>query len=433
MKRASFALIAIFFLLAACSPTAGTTPALEDAISLLSAEQEFGTSTPQPTSTISLPTPTPRATSSTQADDLPEGTPEEAATGEILGRITNGTSGAEVPDGLPVTLYGVDGQAVVLELAVEAGAGGEFIFEGVEMAAGRLFIAATEHQGVLYYTEPGSMPAGLERLELPLTIYDSTQDPALISAEQLHLLFDFNSPGIVSVLEVWVISNTGDKTFAPIEAGLEVILPDGAGALRFDDGGVGNRFQLTERGFSDLAPVKPGIGSSQLLFTFELPYERRLDFEQPISMQTHAVDVLLPSGGPDIRDGDLSDNGVRQVSTGSLQTYSTGPIAAGEVLEFRISGRISGAEGGADFNPLMGLVIGGALLGIVLVGLGLWWFRFGGRPAAKAPGDDGGDVLHAIAELDDKHAAGKISDDEYSKRREELKRRALELMQDEDD
>ena len=151
-----------------------------------------------------------------------------------------------------------------------------------------------------------------------------------------------------------------------------------------------------------------------------------------MSLQIQGIDVLLPEGGPAVRTGDLVDSGVRQVSTDTMRTYTAGPIAAGEVLEFRISGRMLGAEDESDLTPLMGLVIGGAVLGIVLIGLGLWWYRFGGRPS-PAELDDEADVLRAIAELDDEHAAGKISEAQYRKRREALKKRALEFMQEEND
>jgi uncharacterized membrane protein len=426
VKRSSICVITLLILVPACSPAPDATPNSEDAVSVFSPEQALDTSTPQPTSTSIVPTPT------SQADELPQETPEEAATGEIFGRITNGTSGGEVPVGLVVTLFGVDGQMVVLEVEGETGAGGEFVFEDIEMATERLFVIAAEHQGVAYFTEAVSMPVDQKALELPLTVFDSTEDPAFVSVEQLHILFDFNSPGAASVLEVWVITNAGDRTYTPSAGGLEITLPEGASALRFQEGGMGDRFHLSESGFFDLAPVRPGVGSSQMLFIFDLPYERRLDFMQPMSLQIQAIDVLLPEGGPAIREGDLVDGGVRQVSTGNLKTYSTGPIAPGEVLEFRISGRMPGAEGGADFTPLMGLVIGGAVLGIALIGLGLWWYRLGGRPSAAEP-DDEPDVLRAIAELDDEHAAGKISEAEYRKRREALKQRALEFMQEEND
>jgi len=430
VKRASFAAIALLVLLGACSPAPEATSPLDDAISEYSPDQTLPTSTLQPTATSIVATETPLMAGT---DELPEETPPEAATGEISVLISNGTLGAEVPEGLSVTLYGVSGQTMVFEIEGEAGATGEFVFEGIETAEGMLYGAVAEHQGVSYFSEAGSMQANLETLELPLTIYDITQDPALVSVEQLHVLFEFNAPGVVGVLEVWVISNTGDRTFAPSEGGIEIILPDGASALRFSEGEAGDRYQLTDRGFLDSSPIRPGIGGAQLLFTFDLPYVRRLDFSQLMNYPVLAVDVLLPEGGPVIREGDLLDSGSRQVSSGTLHTYSAGPIASGEALEFRITGRLPGAAGEGGLTPQMGLVIGGAVLGIVLIGIGLWWYRFGGRPSATKPSMDENDILQAIAELDDEHAAGKISDSEHRQRREELKQRAIELMQTEHD
>jgi hypothetical protein len=429
VKRASFAAITLLVLLGACSPATEVTSPLDDAISEYSPDQTLPTSTAQPTATSVVATETPLTAGT---DELPEETPAEAATGEISVLISNGTLGAEIPEGLPVTLYGVSGQTMVFEIEGEAGETGEFVFEDIAMAEGMLYGVVAEHQGVSYFSDAESMPVNLETLELPITIYNITQDPALVSVEQLHVLFEFNVPGAVSVLEVWVISNTGDRTFAPSEGGIEIILPDGASALRFSEGGLGDRYLITETGFIDLAPVRPGVGGTQLLFTFDLPYERRLDFSQRMNYPVQAADVLLPEGGPVIREGDLLDSGSRQVSSGTLHTYSADPIASGEALEFRITGRLPGAAAG-DLTPQMGMVIGGVVLGIVLIGIGLWWYRFGGRPSTAKPRIEENDILQAIAELDDEHAAGKISDSEHSQRREELKQQAIELMQTDHD
>ncbi len=230
-----------------------------------------------------------------------------------------------------------------------------------------------------------------------------------------------------------MVSNAGDATYLPGDGGFEIVLPEGASALRFQDGMIGDRYMLTERGFSDSAPVKPGVGSLQLLFTFDLPYDRRMDFEQPMSFDTLAVDVLIPEGGPEIREGDLTDVGTRQVGSGPLHTYSTGPILAGDVLEFRISGRAAGAVDGANITPQIGLVMGGIVLGIALIGFGFWWYRAGGRRSGLEEVEANEDVLKEIAALDDEHAEGKISEAAYRKRRDELKQRALEMMQDEHD
>jgi hypothetical protein len=354
-------------------------------------------------------------------------------TGEIYGSISNGTSGGEVPIGFPVTLYGIDGNQLALELNSEADEEGRYSFDGIEWTEGREYVVAAEHQGVLYFTDAAIMPETSLELEIPLTIFDITQDPAQVNLDQLHVLFEFTTPGIVSVLEVWVISNAGDSTYWPGDGGYEIVLPEGASALRFQDGMIGDRYTLTERGFTDSAPVKPGAGSAQILFTFDLPYDRRLDFEQPMSFDTLAVDVLIPEGGPEIREGDLTDVGTRQVSTGPLHTYSSGPIAAEDVLEFRISGRAAGAAGGASITPQIGLVIGGIVLGIALIGFGYWWYRVGGRGSGIEAVEPHQDVLKKIAALDDEHAEGRISEAAYRKRRDELKRRALEMMQDQHD
>jgi hypothetical protein len=357
----------------------------------------------------------------------------ESMLGVIRGRVINGSLSGEVPDELTVNLFGINGQQVVVRETVGISSGGEFIFEDVLIVEGWLFFVAAEYQGVLYYTASAEIPLGDRILELPLEIFDSTDSDDFIRVEQLHILFDFSAPEAVGVLEVWVISNTGDRTYVSREGGIEVVLPQEASGLQFGEGELGERFLPTELGFIDTAAVTPGIGTLELFFTYEIPHAGRLDFSQPLGYAVLGVEVMLPEGDPAIIAGELQDSGVRQVSTGPLQTYTTGPLEPGETLSFSITENVSEAGGVWGSEALTGLLIGGGILGVALIVVGYAWRRVSLRRARDKAIRHPDEILQAIAELDDELALGQIAEGEYQKQREELKQQALEWMSAEDD
>jgi hypothetical protein len=357
----------------------------------------------------------------------------EPKLGVIRGRVSNGSLGGEVPDGLTVNLFGISGQQNVVRETVEISPEGEFIFEAVQIVEGWLFFVAAEHQGVLYYTTSAEIPLDDRILELPLEIFDSTQSDDFIRVEQLHILFDFSSPEAVGVLEVWVISNNGDRTFVSSEGGIEIVLPQGASGLQVDGGEFGDRFLLTDFGFIDTAAVIPGIGTLELLFTFEIPHAGRLDFSQPLGYAVLGVEVMLPEGGPAVIAGALQDSGVLHVSTGPLRTYTAGPLDAGDVLSFGIADSVTDAGDGMGPDSPMGLMIGGGILVAALIVVGYAWRRASLRTAREETFPHPDDILRQIAELDDDHALGRITEGEYLKQRDRLKRLALDRMTAEDD
>jgi hypothetical protein len=389
--------------------------------------------TATPTGTVVEATETPSTTTPSAFCDVARDTSSDSTLGEIRGRVTNGTLGSEVPEGLLVNLFGINDQQVVVTDTVEVSSGGEFVFEDVLIVEGWLFFVAAEHQGVLYYSATSELPSAGGILELPLEIYDATDRDEFIRVEQLHILFDFSSQEIVAVLEVWILSNLGDRSYVSNESGIEIMLPEGAQGLQIEKGDLQDRFLLTESGFIDTAAVLPGIGAHELIITYEIPHAARLDFSQPLGYAVLGVEIMLPEEGPVVLGGELQDNGVRQVSTGTLHTYTTGPFEPGETLTFSIAEDPSAAGTAEGIESLTGLVIGAGMLGVALVAVGFAWRRASKRKVLESTLQRTDDILRTIADIDDARAMGWIAEDDYHRRREELKQQALKQMRAEDD
>ncbi len=83
----------------------------------------------------------------------------------------------------------------------------------------------------------------------------------------------------------------------------------------------------------------------------------------------------------------------------------------------------------------VGLVVGAALFGLALLAAGIWWYRIRAKDEAQALAVeripfDRESLLRAIADLDDSFEAGRIPEDEYLRRRQNLKDQIMELMRE---
>ncbi len=380
-----------------------------------------GDVTPPPalaTAQMARPLPTaPASAEVTPPDSLPD-LIDPSARASVTGTVRTGTAAAVVPAGLQINLFGIDGQQEAIRQTVAADAQGGFLFEGLEAVPGRLFFTTVEYQGVLFRSELAHAPADLSPLELPLMIYETSPDPGELAVERLHVLIDFPAKDLIRVLELWVLANPSDRV---ITSPLDIRLPSGAVNLTFEQGALGQRFELTDQGFLDREPIPPGSGIDQLAFGFDLP--RSTLFEQPVQQPVLAVTVLVPADGP--RVSGLQDQGVQDLGGLSMRNYVGGALRVGEALRFRVIGSVGRPP------AIAGTIVGGgALLGAGLLAA-RWWTA---RNSPQSAGPQGAEqLLQAMAGLDDEFERGEIVESSYHKRRAELKARALAAMRRADD
>ncbi len=380
-----------------------------------------GDVTPPPalaTAQMARPLPTaPASAEVTPPDSLPDLT-DPSAHASVTGTVRTGTAAAVVPAGLQINLFGIDGQQEAIRQTVAADAQGGFLFEGLEAVPGRLFFTTVEYQGVLFRSELAHAPADLSPLELPLMIYETSPDPGELAVERLHVLIDFPAKDLIRVLELWVLANPSDRV---ITSPLDIRLPSGAVNLTFEQGALGQRFELTDQGFLDREPIPPGSGIDQLAFGFDLP--RSTLFEQPVQQPVLAVTVLVPADGP--RVSGLQDQGVQDLGGLSMRNYVGGALQVGEVLRFRVSGSARRPPATA------GTIVGGGALLVAGLLAARWWTA---RNSPQSAGPQGAEqLLQAMAGLDDEFERGEIVESSYHKRRAELKARALTAMRRADD
>jgi mono/diheme cytochrome c family protein len=437
------------------------------------------TATPEPVTVTSTPLSaeaTPAAvggTAVTPAEGTPaaegtatasaEGTPVAAATQpevtseaprKVVGSIEN-KSGVALPADLTVRLRGFDhaqdasGPQETLTLEGTVQSDGTFQFENVELPAGRIFIAEVTFQGITFQSDLGVVNAGDTQVNLPpVVLYAPSDDFSVLSFTQVHIGFDFGSDGTLQVFEIYTFTNPTDRAIVIKTDGNNVpfiSLPANAQNVGFDIGQDSAPYFAAEGGFALLPSSKP----YSLIAFFTLPYDaRKTEIVQPFVIGTKSVVLFVPAGVK-IKGEQLTDSGPQTISNTTYQTFSAQQIAAGANLTFTLSGQPKQGQAtqpAAASNQKL-LLIGAGALGVVLILAGVWlYWRDRNRAdeeeedaiedeadeedaeEADAEYETKEDILDAIVALDDLYRAGKINEEAYRKRREELKAKLKEEL-----
>jgi mono/diheme cytochrome c family protein len=363
-------------------------------------------------------------------------------TGMITGKVTV-SDGGSLPISTTVTLHGFDNMQTVMTQTVGILSDGTYVFGGVPMLDGRVFLTTTSYQGTTYSSDIATVQSGQNDISLPITVYSTTTDASALSVDRLHLFFDQLDPQTMEIIELYVISNPGTKTIVPVKQGDPVVtfkLPAGATNLQFQDGSLGGRYVQTPDGFGDTVAVRPGSGSYQLIFSFDMPYNNKLDLVQPITLPTNAVVILAPEGTVSIKGDQFQDAGTTDVQGTSYHMYNGPAYSPGQEMRLTVTAG-SGAQGlaiaaGGSTN----LLIGVGAFGVALIVAGAFLFM---RNRGRVPSQDGQStatipatpvsedaetIMDAILALDDLYKEGKLPEEAYRQRRAELKARLKELL-----
>ncbi len=374
----------------------------------------------------------------------------------VKGQLMNASSGEPATEGIPLMLHTFDGQKMTGMIDGVTGPDGTFVFKDVEVVDGRLFeVMATVGQ-TTYFSDVQPAPAGDSALELPVTFYDSTSDDSQLRIEQMHVLVDAFSPTLLEIAEIYIISNDGNRTIENAitlddgkSATLRITLPQDAEDISFEQGQLGERFLRTKDGFADTFGVAPGQASSQFIVRYYLPYENGLKITHDINYPTNKLSVVLPQRGLTLSSTDLIASGTRQVQDGTtLEIFSLENPVRGNSFSFQLRGTPqfnsnTGAAGTSD-NPLSKkmniLGIGLLLLGVGLLGGGVWWWQKT-TPNTEEVAYDASEFSHTldpnapesaivqeIAELDVTYQTGSLSEAEYEHQRQALKAKLKDML-----
>jgi mono/diheme cytochrome c family protein len=385
-------------------------------------------------------------------EDDPSAQADEPPLGIVRGTLVNGSGGA-LPTEILVTLHALDHMQLVYTTTTTLKEDGSYIFEDVEFFDRRVFVVTADYGGTTYGSDVAIVETGKSQVELPLTIYDTTSETSALVIDRLHVFFDITSPDWLQVVQLYVISNPSNKTVVANEesgAVAQFTLPEGATNLQFQDGVLGGRYRQTPDGFADTAPVRPGQGQYQVMYAFDLPYDRKLDISQTFKMPLDAMIFMTPADGIRLRSNLLQDAGQGDVQGQAFQMYTGGSLEPGQALDITISGSPTGTAVIPFLSAVSSgdsLVIGLAALGLVLVVAGVYMYRRSAKQITDADLaeaesesiedisleedevelDDPEAIMDEIILLDDLYTSGEIPEDTYLSRRTRLKNRLRDI------
>jgi len=359
----------------------------------------------------------------------------------ITGFLVNGTPNGKAPGNLPVTLYALspDGSSLIYTRTVTADAAGNFTFDKLDTSTPAMYGLQTQYLKATYTSDALTFAHGGLTLTTPITVYETTSDASNISIEQMHMFFDFVSPGSTTVGQLYILSNSGDRAYVGSDGlSARFQLPAGATGVRFMDGDLGGRYKSVDNGFADTEAVAPGTGTTQILVSYDLPYNgKKLDLKVPIAYPAKSVNVLVPEGGAKLTSPQLTESGTRPTQGGNMVNFVGSNLAAGSSLALQLSGAPSTsgagvtASGNQTVSPI--LIVAAALLLVAVAIVVFVWLRQRQQAEwveeevedAEAEQDE---LLDAIAKLDDDFEAGRIQEADYRRERAELKAELKELM-----
>ncbi len=367
--------------------------------------------------------------------------PTATFTGTVTVQLING-SGAAIASDAPVILYGFDDMQNTYSSTLTTGVNGVYTFTNVVMPAGRAFLAGTDYAFGTYGSDIAMVDPATPNLNMQITVYEPTTDLSVLTTDRVHVFLDFATPNMINVAEVFIISNPSNQAVvSPSKDGTVVTfpLPKGYTNLQFQDGELGNRYVQVSQGFADTATISPGEGQYQVIFAFQLPYDHKLTFTQPMFLPTNAVVVMLPDNGVKIDSSMLQDGGTQQYQETTYRKYNGSGLIAGSPLEFTISGSPKQSTSAIFSSANMRyLAIGLAAFGVTFVLGGLWLYNTNRRKAAfqanlnnmdiaapfsgeQVTPEDEDTLMDAIISLDDQYHAGNLPKDAYLERRAILK------------
>ncbi len=392
---------------------------------------------------------------------------QDSGTGIVEGQVVNGTAGAEQPGaGITVNLYVLradlveeDIRIVDLyefrgELAEESistvtDADGHFQFEGLDTSPDSTYWVEAVYQdvpyasaGLLQYDE------GQTDLEATVTVYETTEDDSGVQLGLVHIFADSLGP-VLRIYEVHLFGSSDDRTYIGEQDDqgrrLTVFVPVAGDRDTFALGEAtdADRFLAVEGGLVDSEPVRPGIQTSRVQFSYHLtvtgkPITLERYFAYPVGYMT----VLVAQPGLLLSSPQLQSMGTQATEDTQyeiLQGQVPDPeqplvleLTAVEVAEGSMgaeasaSQTASGAPAGSAQKALLWIGVATAIL--VVFALAFLAARVLGQSAGRRTVSDPGQafdpkarrLIAALADLEDGYEAGEVDEADYVRQRMEI-------------
>jgi hypothetical protein len=358
--------------------------------------------------------------------------------GTVTGTVLNKTGGGAAPGGVTVILvaFGRKEQAPLGQQTVQADDSGHYTFTNVDRDPNIVYLTVAKYQNVNY---PSDQPFQLQdqpTAQADIAVYDSTSTDDSIQLESLNLLVMGADQGLVQCMEMGALLNNGDHTFVTADPqdqqlanAIKFALPKGALSVQMQTGFTDQDVIPALGGIQVTSPIPPG--RHQFALSFQLPYSGSdVDVSMQIPYPTSSYTVYVPESGIKLQGSPLQSGGPTQLGGQTYSIYTAANVAKSTM----IGGQLSGLGSTAGLAPNQLALIS---LGVVLFVIGGGVLLFGGRLRGSRSADHLDDraeteqerleLVVRLAALDERFAAGEVSQGEYDAERERGKQRLREL------
>lgn len=381
--------------------------------------------------------------------------------GKIAGQLVNMTKDAKPGStaNLTVTLVTVPVSATtMLTTTTQADANGQFVFSNLDTVSTTRYFVTANYASVDYYSDILNFASPLS-ITLPagIQVYESTDDPSVIKVTQTHLVFDAQPPWL-AVQEIIAMQNSSDRVFigkplaGPHRLTMNVPLLSQAINIQFDDPNVQDSVLIGDGVMTYTLPIGPG--QDQIVFQYDVPFTPpNYDFSLTLPYGADKFGIYMPDVGEKITSQQLAVAPDPMAGTPGAPKFlamAGNAIAAGTTVKAsftnlpatapQASATTTSPQGSTATTPaptdntqMIGLVVLGiaAVAAIALLAYPLLRKRSAApaqQPVVAAPTTNARmDLLQQIANLDDDHDSGAVTDAEYQEKRAALKAKLLEL------
>ncbi|WP_343418100.1 c-type cytochrome [Candidatus Flexifilum breve] len=407
---------------------------------------------PPPVSTEEAPAPNATAEVGASADATAEAA---ATTITISGQVTNGSATGTVPADAEAVLFMFDAAFAQTQTTAPINADGNYTFANVPYDVANVYIVTINYRDRVFASEVRraeslTQDAADGLLDLPITIYELTEDPSVIQitgmVSQVAVVGDS-----LEVAQVMTLTNTSDRAFSSSQTtedgrniSVVISLPPGAIVAGLPDE---QRYVVAAEQFAvlDTVPVLPGE-DHLIQLVYLIPYENDAIIEQQMNYAVNgAVRLLIRPESVTVTSDQLPALGVETLGGNQYRSFGADlALSAGDVIRYDLRGAgvevaQSGETSVVDSSTLPLIVIAFLAFVAVLISVSyLLYYRSKQQPTAKlaaTPDETKASALvqyliAQIAQLDARHEAGDIGDDEYQQQRDKLKDDLKRAMED---
>jgi hypothetical protein len=317
-------------------------------------------------------------------------------------------------------------------------------------------VVTVDYEGLNYGSNFGRAERDEPVLDLPVSVYDRSDDASGVRIGRLHIILEFGED-TVTVNELYQFSQDGNAVFVG-ESGdvangtVEITVPEGASTPTFSRtfGSMDSFFPVetmveTGRGWADTVPVRPGESTLSLLASYTLPYEGGATVAHPVFYDVTQANVVIAATGVTLSGEDGWTEETGGAMGGAFASYALADIPAGGSLSFTLEGEaepavMPGSESaGATIAPVARdrtteLVIGAGVLLLAVAVSAVVVRGWRQRQLEDLIYDDGAApdreaLLEEIAALDDAYEAGEVDEATYRRERAALKEALLAVWE----